>query len=582
MVCRPGHENDPLEKARHSCAHVMASAVQELFPGTKVTIGPVIEEGFFYDFATERPFTPEDIAKIEEMMKGIIKKNLPFEKIVVNRKEAIDLFKGKGENFKVEIIEGLPEGEEIRLFKHGEWIDLCKGPHLEKTGQIKAFKLLSIAGAYWRGDEKRERLQRIYGTAFLDKNDLDQFLKRLKEAEARDHRRLGKELDLFSTLEEDGAGLVLWHPKGARVRKEIEDYWRECHIKGGYDLVFTPHIANRSIWKTSGHLDFYKDSMYAPMEMEGVDYQLKPMNCPFHIKIYKTHLWSYRELPLRWAELGTVYRYERSGVLHGLLRVRGFTQDDAHLFCRPDQLEEEIGRVLDFTFSMLRTFGFTDTEVYLSTKPEKYVGSDENWVHATQALEGALKSKKISYELDPGEGVFYGPKIDVKIKDILGRAWQCSTIQVDFNLPERFSLEYIGEDGSRHRPIMVHRALLGSLERFFGVLIEHYAGLFPTWLSPTQLVLLTISEKEEGYAKEILEKFREKGIRTEVDLRNEKLGAKIRHAELQKIPYMAVIGAKEKEARRLSIRSKKKGDLGSMEIDQVIAQLTQEIEEKQS
>ncbi|HSA58309.1 MAG TPA: threonine--tRNA ligase, partial [bacterium] len=434
MVCRPGHENDPLEKARHSCAHVMASAVQSLFPGTKVTIGPVIEEGFFYDFASDKPFTPEDLAKIEERMREVVKNNLPFQRRTLSRDEAVSLFRGKGENFKVEIIEGLPKGEEITVYQHGDWVDLCKGPHVARTGDIKAFKLLSVAGAYWRGDENRERLQRIYGTAFLDQKSLDEFLHRLKEAEARDHRKLGKELDLFSTLEEDGPGLILWHPKGARVRKAIEDYWREAHVQGGYEIVFTPHIAHRRVWKTSGHLDFYKDYMYSPMEMEGVDYQLKPMNCPFHIKIYKTHLKSYRELPLRWAELGTVYRYERSGVLHGLLRVRGFTQDDAHIFCRPDQLESEVSTVLGFVFTMLRTFGFEDFEVYLSTRPEKYVGSDENWAHATEALKKALDSSKITYAVDPGEGVFYGPKIDVKIKDQIGRAWQCSTIQVDFNL----------------------------------------------------------------------------------------------------------------------------------------------------
>lgn len=580
MVCRPGHENDPLEKARHSCAHVMASAVQSLFPGTKVTIGPVIEEGFFYDFAAEKPFTPEDLAKIEEKMREIVGKNLPFQRKALSRDEAVALFRDKGENFKVEIISGLPASEEITVFQHGDWVDLCKGPHVANTGDIKAFKLLSVAGAYWRGDENRERLQRIYGTAFLDQKALDEYLNRLKEAEARDHRKLGKELDLFSTLEEDGAGLILWHPKGARVRKAIEDYWREAHVKGGYEIVFTPHIAHRSVWKTSGHLDFYKDYMYSAMEMEGVDYQLKPMNCPFHIKIYKTHLHSYRELPFRWAELGTVYRYERSGVLHGLLRVRGFTQDDAHIFCRPDQLESEVSTVLNFVFTMLRTFGFESFEVYLSTRPEKSVGTDENWSHATEALKSALDASKISYEIDPGEGVFYGPKIDVKIKDQIGRAWQCSTIQVDFNLPERFELEYVSDDGSRVRPIMVHRALLGSLERFFGVLVEHYAGAFPVWLAPVQAVLITISDKEVAFAEEVAAKMKAKGIRVDIDSRVEKLGHKIREAELKKIPYMAVIGGKEKEAGTLSIRSKKKGDLGKLPVDQFVEQLHNEIESR--
>ncbi|HEX5036431.1 MAG TPA: threonine--tRNA ligase [bacterium] len=580
MVCRPGHENDPIEKARHSCAHVMASAVQALFPGTKVTIGPVIEDGFFYDFAAEKPFTPEDLQKIEEKMKEIVKKDLPFERRVLTRDEAVTLFRSKGENFKVEIIEGLPQGEEITVFQHGDWMDLCKGPHVAKTGEIKAFKLLSVAGAYWRGDENRERLQRIYGTAFTDQKALDEYLNRLKEAEARDHRKLGKELDLFSTLEEDGAGLILWHPKGARIRKQIEDFWREAHVKGGYEIVYTPHIAHRSVWNTSGHLDFYKDYMYSAMEMEGVDYQLKPMNCPFHIKIYKTHLHSYRELPFRWAELGTVYRYERSGVLHGLLRVRGFTQDDAHIFCRPDQLEPEVSEVLDFTFTMLQTFGFKDFEVYLSTRPEKFVGSDENWEHATSALKNALTKRGVAFEVDPGEGVFYGPKIDVKIKDQIGRAWQCSTIQVDFNLPERFGLEYVADDGARHRPIMVHRALLGSLERFFGVLVEHYAGLFPTWLAPVQVLLITISEKEVDFAHDVARQLKARNVRVEIDDSNDKLGAKIRKAELHKIPYMAVIGGKEKEAGTLSIRHKKKGDLGKLPVAQFVEQLVVEIDSK--
>ncbi len=580
MVCRVGHENDPIEKMRHSCAHVMASAVQELFPGTKVTIGPVIEDGFFYDFATEKSFTPEDLQKIEEKMGEIIKRNLPFQRKVMTRDDAIKLFEKKGENFKVEIIQGIPAGEEISCYQHGEWMDLCKGPHVNSTGDIKAFKLLSAAGAYWRGDEKKERLQRIYGTAFADDKSLQEYLVRLKEAEARDHRKIGKELDLFSTLEEDGAGLVLWHPKGSRIRKVIEDYWRECHVKGGYEIVFTPHVAHRDLWKTSGHLEFYKDYMYAPMEVEGAEYQLKPMNCPFHIKIYKTHLRSYRDLPFRWAELGTVYRYERSGVLHGLLRVRGFTQDDAHIFCRPDQLEPEVAQVLDFTFSMLRTFGFSEFDVYLSTRPEKYVGSEENWEHATSALKKALESRGIKYEVDPGEGVFYGPKIDVKIKDVIGRSWQCSTIQVDFNLPERFQLDYVSEDGKKQRPIMVHRALLGSLERFFGVLIEHYAGAFPVWLAPVQVVLISVSDKVTDYVRQVSETLLAKGIRTELDLRNDKLGGKIREAEMKKIPYMLVIGQRDMEQRKVSVRSKKKGDLGAQTVDEFLAQLNTEIQNR--
>lgn len=556
----------------------MASAVQALFPGTKVTIGPVIDDGFFYDFDTPKPFTPEDLAKIEKKMGEIVGQNLPLQRKVMNRDEAVALFKNKGERYKVEIIEGLPVGEEITCYQHGDWLDLCKGPHAKSTGEIKAFKLLTAAGAYWRGDEKRERLQRIYGTAFLTQQELEAHLKRLAEAEARDHRKIGQALDLFSTMEEDGAGLILWHPKGGRIRKIIEDYWREAHVQGGYEIVFTPHVARRDLWKTSGHLDFYKDYMYAPMDLEGTPYQLKPMNCPFHIKIYQTALRSYRELPFRWAELGTVYRYERSGVLHGLLRVRGFTQDDAHIFCLPGQLEEEVGRVLDFNLKMLRTFGFEEFEVYLSTRPEKSVGSDANWELATNGLQSALKEKNISFEIDPGEGVFYGPKIDMKIKDVLGRSWQCSTIQVDFNLPERFDLEYVSEDGSRQRPIMIHRALLGSLERFFGVLIEHYAGDFPLWLAPVQVVLLTITDHQVAYAQEVAQRLKEKGIRVEVDLRPEKLGGKIRQSELLKIPYMAVIGKKEVEEGKVSVRSRKQGDMGGMKVDDFVTKLLKEVE----
>ncbi len=580
MVCRAGHENDPLERVRHSCAHVMASAVQSLFPEVRVTIGPVIDDGFFYDFYSEKTFTPEDLQKIEAKMKEIVAKNLPFERKVLSREQAIEIFEKKGEKFKVEIIREIPAGEEISCFQHGDWSDLCKGPHADKTGEIKAFKLISVAGAYWRGDEKRERLQRIYGTAFLDEASLQAHLEKLKQIEARDHRKLGRELDLFSSLEEDGAGLILWHPKGAMVRKVVEDFWRESHLQGGYDFVYTPHVAHRNLWKTSGHLEFYQDAMFGPIKMEDVDFQLKPMNCPFHIKIYKTHLRSYRELPIRFAELGTVYRYERSGVLHGLLRVRGFTQDDAHIFCRPDQLENEVASVLDFVFSMLRTFGFKEFEVYLSTRPTKSVGSDENWAHATEALKNALSLKGVSFEMDPGEGVFYGPKIDVKIKDLLGRAWQCSTIQVDFNLPERFQLEYASSDGSRAQPIMVHRALLGSLERFFGVLVEHYAGAFPLWLAPVQARLLTISEDQGPYLETVEKDLKTAGIRTERDLRPEKLGAKIREGELQKAPYMLILGKKEAEKGLVSVRSKKQGDLGAMSLQEFKQRLLEEIEQR--
>ncbi|MDO8462118.1 MAG: threonine--tRNA ligase, partial [Deltaproteobacteria bacterium] len=439
---------------------------------------------------------------------------------------------------------------------------------------------LSVAGAYWRGSEKNKMLQRIYGTAFLSQKDLDDYLNRLKEAEARDHRKLGRDLDLFSTMEEEGPGLILWHPKGARIRKVIEDFWREEHLRQGYEIVFTPHLARRDLWKTSGHLEFYKDFMYGPIKVEETEYQLKPMNCPFHIQIFKKKLRSYRELPFRWAELGTVYRYERSGVLHGLLRVRGFTQDDAHIFCRQDQLEEEVARVLDFTFFVLGSFGFKEFDIYLSTRPAKYVGTEANWAHAEAALKGALTKKGVPYEVDPGEGVFYGPKIDIKIKDVLGRAWQCSTIQVDFNLPDRFEMEFVSPTGARERPIMVHRALLGSLERFFGVLIEHYAGLFPLWLAPVQVLLVTITDAQIPYAEKLLQELRAAGLRADGDFRGEKLGGKIREAEKQKIPYVAVIGAKEVEAGKVSVRSKKSGDLGSLATTVFIEKLKQEISEK--
>jgi threonyl-tRNA synthetase len=555
----------------------MASAVQDLFPGTKVTIGPVIEEGFYYDFDAPHAFAEADLEKIEAKMAEIIKADQPFSRKELTREEAKSLFQEKGENYKVEIIDALPEDETISVYEHGDWVDLCKGPHVESTGQIASFKLLSVAGAYWRGDENREQLQRIYGTAFLNETDLQEFLERRRQAEERDHRKLGRELDLFSSLDELGGGLILWHPRGARVRHEIENYWRDAHLKGGYDIVYTPHIAHRELWQTSGHLEFYAEHMFSPMTMENVDYQLKPMNCPFHIMIYKKTRRSYRDLPFRWAELGTVYRYERSGVIHGLMRVRGFTQDDAHIFCRADQLDDEISRVLDFTLNVLSDFGFKDYVICLSTKPDKYVGSDEHWEMATNSLESALKGSGLDYEIDPGEGVFYGPKIDIKIRDVLGRSWQCSTIQIDFNLPEQFGVSYIGSDGESHQAIMVHRALLGSLERFFGVLIEHHGGNFPMWLAPEQVRLLTISEKHAKYGVDCLEELKKQGFRVELDQSPDKLGAKIRRAELMKVPYMAIIGNKEVETGELSVRSKKKGDLGSMQIDHFIEKLSREV-----
>jgi len=567
------------EVYRHSASHVMAQAVKELFPQVKVAIGPAIEDGFYYDFDKEGGFVPEDLEKIEKEMAGIIKAAKPFVRSVVSKEEAMRLFKDKGETYKVEIISEL-EGDTVTLYDQGGFVDLCRGPHLPDTSSIKAYKLLSSAGAYWRGDEKNKMLQRIYGTAWATADQLKEYLDRLEEIKRRDHRKLGRDLELFSHEDSTGAGLILWHPKGAVVRRVIEDFWKEEHVKGGYELVYTPHIAKLDLWKQSGHWDFYRDSMYSPMEIEGLDYELKPMNCPFHIAIYKAKMRSYRDLPIRWAELGTVYRFERSGALHGLMRVRGFTQDDAHIFCRPDQLEGEIFKVLDFTLFILKTFGFKDYDIYLSTQPEKYVGTQENWDTATGALKAALEGKGLNYQIDPGEGVFYGPKIDIKIKDVLGRAWQCTTVQVDFNLPERFAIEYTGEDGAAHQPIMVHRALMGSLERFFGVLIEHYAGAFPVWLAPVQAVVCTITERQADYALKAVEELLAAGVRATADVRNEKIGYKIREATLQKIPYLLVVGDKELDAGTFAVRLRDGKDLGAMPKADFIKRINEEIKEK--
>jgi threonyl-tRNA synthetase len=568
------------EVYRHSSAHLMAQAVKELFPSVKMTIGPAIEEGFYYDFDFERPFTPEDLERIEARMREIAKRNLPIHRMELEKEEAIALFRERGEPYKVELIAEIPEGEKISAYRQGEFIDLCAGPHLPSTGSIKAFKLLSSGGAYWRGSEKNRMLQRIYGASFPRKEELEEHLKKLEEIKKRDHRRLGKDLDLFSVSEEVGPGLILWHPKGAIVRKTIEDFWREEHLKAGYELVFTPHMARLDLWRTSGHTSFYKENMFSPMDVEGTEYQIKPMNCPFHIQIYKTHLRSYRDLPLRWAELGTVYRYERSGVLHGLLRVRGFTQDDAHLFCSPDQIQGEILRVLDFTTFVLKSFGFDEYEVYLSTRPENHVGSTERWEQATAALEGALKAKGLRYAIDPGEGVFYGPKIDMKIKDALGRSWQCTTIQVDFNLPERFGLTYIGEDGKTHQPIMIHRALMGSIERFFGVLLEHYGGAFPLWLAPVQARVLPITERQHPYAGEVGQALRGAGFRAEVDARNEKVGFKIREAQLAKVPYMVIVGDREMERRTLTVRKRTGENIEEIALENLVEALRKEASER--
>jgi len=557
----------------------MAHAVKELFPGVKLAIGPAIDEGFYYDFDLARAFTPEDLILIENKMSEIIQRNNPFVRRVVPREEAIELFKKMGEDYKVELLEKIPD-EEISLYEEDGFIDLCRGPHLDSTGLVTAFKLLSIAGAYWRGDEKNKMLQRIYGTSFTDEKDLEDYLHFLEEVKKRDHRRLGRELDLFSISEEIGPGLILWHPNGAIIRRTIEDFWKDQHFLSGYKILYTPHIAKLQLWEKSGHLDFYRENMYSPMEIEGIDYELKPMNCPFHVHIYKTSLRSYRELPIRYAELGTVYRYERSGVLHGLLRVRGFTQDDAHIFCREDQIEDEILNVLDFTLFILKTFGFEKYDIYLSTRPEKYVGSLNNWERSTNALERALEIKGLSYEIDIGEGVFYGPKIDIKVKDSLNRPWQCSTIQVDFNNPERFDVTYRGSDGRDHRPIMIHRALMGSLERFFGILIEHYAGAFPLWLAPVQIEILTIAERHTQYAIELSKRLRPEGIRIELNLENEKIGYKIRNATIRKVPYLVIIGDREMAGENLTIRKRSGENIGPIKIDDFIGIIRDKIRNK--
>ncbi len=562
---------------RHSSTHIMAQAVKELFPSAQLTIGPALEDSFFYDFAFERPFTPEDLEKIEARAIEIIKRNLPITRREFTKEEAIDFFKARGEAYKVELIQGFPDGEPISAYMQGDFVDLCRGPHLPATGRVGAFKLLNTAGAYWRGDERNPMLQRIYGTSFPTKADLDAHLARLEEIKRRDHRKVGKELDLISVQDEIGPGLVLWHPKGAAIRLLIENFWREQHIKDGYELVYSPHVARLDLWKTSGHVDYYRDNMFAAMKIEGSEYQLKPMNCPYHIMIYKSHLRSYRDLPIRYGELGTVYRYERTGVLHGLLRVRGFTQDDAHLFCRPDQIETEVSRVLDFTFFVLRTFGFAEFEVFLSTRPKESVGADEHWTLATSALEAALKNRNISYHLDPGGGAFYGPKIDIKIKDALGRSWQCSTVQVDFNNPERFELTYIGEDGRQHQPIMIHRALMGSIERFFGILIEHYGGAFPTWLAPVQATVMNITDNQRDYVAAVVAQLKDAGFRAEADLRNEKIGFKIREAEKAKVPFMLVAGDREVQGGTLSVRGRSGSNLGNMTVAAVLDLLRTEI-----
>ena len=576
----PNQNPTELETIRHSCAHLMAQAVQELFPGTQVTIGPVIEDGFFYDFSRKDAFVPEDLVKIEKRMKELAVADIPIVRSEISREEAKKKFSDMGETFKVEIIESIDPNEPITIYSQGDWGDLCGGPHVESTKKIKAFKLLHTSSAYWRGDERNPVLQRIYGTAWNTEKELRLYLKRLEEAKKRDHRKLGKELDLFSVSDDIGPGLILWHPKGARIRHLMEEFWKKEHFRHGYEMVISPHAAKIDLWKTSGHTEFYKDNMFSNMDVEGREYVMKPMNCPFHIQIYKTKLRSYRDLPVRFGELGTVYRYERSGVLHGLLRVRGFTQDDAHLFCRPSQIEEEITKVLDLIVFVLQSFGFHEYKIYLSTRPEKYVGSDSGWESATKALETALNNKNLEFEVDPGEGVFYGPKIDIKIKDSLNRYWQVSTVQVDFNLPEKFDITYIEEDGQRRQPIMLHRALMGSLERFFGCLIEHYAGAFPLWLAPTQIILLPITDNHTEYTDKIAEELEESGIRVEKDLRNEKIGFKIREAQLQKIPYMIVLGDKEVETSTLSVRRRRSKETRTLDLKTFLNEVNEAVKNR--
>jgi len=558
-----------IEVLRHSAAHLLAHAVLDLYPGTRTGVGPAVETGFYYDFLRDEPFTPEDLEKIEARMKEIARADVPVERLVLAKDEAIRMFEEMGQPLKVELIREKGDAS-VTVYRQGPFADFCLGPHVTSTGLLQNVKLLSVSGAYWKGDERGAQMQRIYGAVFATRKELEDHLRMLEEAKKRDHRRLGAELDLFSSNDLLGGGLILWHPKGARVRAVIEQHWRERHWAGGYDILFTPHIGRATLWETSGHLGFYKDSMYSPMDIDEQPYYLKPMNCPFHIQIYKSRMRSYRDLPLRWAELGTVYRYERSGTLHGLLRVRGFTQDDAHIICTPGQIEDEILRVLDFSVSILADFGFTDNKIELSVRdpknPGKYAGDDALWRQAEASLVKALETRGYPYERMEGEAVFYGPKIDIKIKDAIGRLWQCTTIQFDFNMSERFGMTYVGEDGQEHRPYMVHRALLGSLERFFGVLVEHYNGSFPLWLAPVQAVILPIAERHEAYAKSLDEKLRAAGLRSSVDVSREKVGKKIRQAEVEKVPLILVVGDKEVERGSASLRVHGQGDKGEVEV----------------
>lgn len=568
---------EQLEIMRHSASHIMAEAVQSIFPDARFGIGPAIEDGFYYDFELPRPLIPDDLITIEAKMQEIIKANLPFTQEEVSKEEARKIF--ANQPYKLELIDELPDSK-VGIYRQGKFTDLCRGPHVAATGVIKAFKLISIAGAYWRGDEHRPMLQRIYGVAFADKKQLQEYLERMEEAARRDHRKLGRELDLYSINDELGAGLVLWHPKGAMIRRTIEDFWKDEHLKRGYELLYTPHIARVDAWKTSGHWENYRENMYSPMDVEGQEYVIKPMNCPFHIAVFKSSLRSYRELPLRYAELGTVYRFERSGTLHGLTRVRGFTQDDAHIFCTREQLHSEIVDVLKFTRFMMQTFGFNEYSTKLSTRPEKYAGTIEGWKEATSILRQALEQEGLPFEIDPGEGTFYGPKIDTKLKDALGHQWQGPTVQVDFNLPERFHANYIGDDGAEHQIIMVHRTVLGSMERFLACLIEHYGGAFPLWLAPVQVAVIPIADRHNEYARSVATKLKTIGIRLQVDDSTERMNFKIRKAQLQKIPYMLIVGDKETESSTISVRQRNGREQSVCTLEELVVALKKEIEEK--
>lgn len=565
-----------IAQLRHSTAHVMAAAVCRIFPDVKLDIGPATEDGFYYDFDLPKRLSPEDFPAIEAEMRKLIAQKLPFERLEMSRVDAEALLGKAGQTYKLERLADIPEGEVITFYRCGDFMDLCRGPHVASSGDLKAFKLTSIAGSYFRGKETNPMLQRIYGVAAESDAVLKAQLDRMEEALKRDHRKLGRELDLFSIEEEVGPGLIHWHPKGARIRSIIEEFWRREHFRAGYELLYTPHIGRSDLWNTSGHLGFYRSNMYSPMDIDGNEYFVKPMNCPFHIQVYKTHMRSYRDLPLRWAELGTVYRYEKSGVVQGLFRVRGFTQDDAHIFCTPDQIEEEVRRALRFGLGMLKAFGFSEFSAYLATRPKDAVGDPVRWNQAIEALVSALKAESVAYKVDEGGGAFYGPKIDVKIHDALGREWQLSTIQFDFNMPERFGITFVGEDGKEHRPYMVHRALLGSLERFFGILIEHYAGAFPFWLAPEQVRILPLTDKQEAYSKAMAEKLLARDIRATVDMKSEKVGAKIRRAQAEKVPYMVVIGPKEVDGSVVAVRSRTEGELGAMTMEQFLERLVKE------